>query len=402
MAHVIGLLAGIGLIAVILFDAFETIIQPRRVTRRVRLTRLFFLTTWPLWRGTARRLSREVRLESSTGRDRWLGIYGPLALLLLLALWAAGLVIGFALVQWGLGSAMAGPGHHGFSTDLYYSGTTFFTLGLGDFAPVSPWSRFVTVAESATGFSFLALIIGYLPTIYSAFSAREAEVVLLDARAGSPPSALGLLQRLGSDVIADELDGFLRDWERWSGQVLESQLSYPVLAYFRSQHERQSWLSTLTMILDTCSLLLVGLDCETGRLPRRQARLTFAMARHAVGDLSQLFIAAPRMDAADRMPPDALRTLRARLAEAGFELREGSDADRALRELRDLYEPYVIALAEELVLSLPNWIVSADDVDDWATTAWQTDPRVALRAVDSAGGASRAAVAEQVIDQRVP
>jgi hypothetical protein len=381
MTQVLVFVVGLALIALILVDAFETIIQPRRVTRRLRPTRIFLLTRWAIWTRAAERLSRTAELERSTQRDRRLGVYGPLALLMLLGLWAAGLLLGFALLQWGLGSALTSVGHPGFFTDLYLSGTTFFTLGLGDVIPRSPLARLVTVAEAATGFSFLALIIGYLPTIYSAFTVREVDIILLDARAGSPPSTLGLFQRYGVEIDQGDLDEFLREWERWAANLLQSQLSYPVLSFFRSQHERQSWLSALTFILDTCSLLLVGIDCEKGPISRRQARLTFAMGRHTVGDLSQVTNSSPRWAAPDRLPPDALAELRTRLAEAGFTLRAGDDADRMLAELRRLYEPYVIRMAERLDLTLPGWLPSADEVDDWATTAWQTNPDEALRAV---------------------
>jgi hypothetical protein len=381
VAHVVGIIAGLLLIALILVDAFETIVQPRRVTRRVRPTRLFLFASWRLWTGAAERLPGHAQWESSTPRDRRLGVYGPLALLLLLGLWATALVVGFALVHWGLGSALTAVGTPGFRADLYFSGTTFFTLGLGDVVPASRTARLVTVAEAATGFSFLALIIGYLPTIYGAFSERETGILLLDARAGSPPSAAGLLQRFSPDVDPAEVNAFLREWERWTADLLGSHLSYPVLVFFRSQHERQSWLAALTVILDACSLLIVGVETATGSLPRRQARLTFAIARHAVGDLSQVTNSPPQSPGPDRLPPAALVHLRQSLADAGLVLRAGDAADRALADLRALYEPYVAAMAERLRLALPPWDPSAPEGDDWATTAWQTDPAVAVRAV---------------------
>lgn len=381
MVHGLGIVIGLASIAVILVDAFETIVQPRRVTRRVRLTRVFLLASWVLWMRVSNRLSGEAEWEGSTRRDRLLGVFGPLALLLLLGLWATVLVVGFALVQWGLGSAVTAVGKPGFGADLYLSGTTFFTLGLGDVVPRSPAARLVTVAESATGFSFLALIIGYLPTIYGAFSAREAGIMLLDARAGSPPSAAGLLKRFGADVDQAELNAFLREWERWSADLLGSLLSYPVLVFFRSQHERQSWLGALTVVLDVCSLLIVGVDTAAGTLPRRQARLTFAMARHAVGDLSQITNSPPRPPVPDRLPPAVLVDLRRGLADAGLALRAGEAADLALADLRALYEPYVAAMAERLRFALPPWAPSGPEGDDWATTAWQTDSAVAVRAV---------------------
>lgn len=382
MVHALGLVAGILLIAIVLVDAFETVIQPRRVTRRIRLTRLFLILSWTFWSGASKRLTGQAEWESSTPRDRRLGVFGPLALLLLLGLWASALVLGFALLQWGLGSAVTEVGNPGFGADFYFSGTTFFTLGLGDIVPNSRAARIVTVAEGATGFSFLALIIGYLPTIYSAFSAREVDIILLDARAGSPPSAVGLMQRFGPEVNPEDVNSFLLEWERWTAQLLESQLSYPVLAFFRSQHERQSWLAALTMIMDAASLVLVGIETHSARLPQRQARLTFAMAVHTIGDLCQVTNAAPIQPDPDRLPPEALTVVRTKLAEAGLTLRSGEAADRQLGELRALYEPYVAAISARLHFPLPPWIPADDEMDDWTTTAWQPDPAVSLRAVN--------------------
>ena len=145
------------------------------------------------------------------------------------------------------------------------------------------------MVESATGFGFLALVIGYLPTLLQAFSRRDANVTLLDARAGSPPTAVELLRRHASAHGREALHELLRDWERWSAELLESHLSYPVLCYFRSQHDNQNWLAALTTILDTCALAIVGME----NVPRRQAQLTFAVARHAVVDLAQIFSTAP-------------------------------------------------------------------------------------------------------------
>jgi len=176
-------LAGAVLLAVVLWDAFETIILPRRVSRRIRLTKLFYRSTWTPWRGAA-------RLLSGRRRDAFLSFYGPLSLLFLLALWALGSVFSFGLLQWAAGSAMTvvGGGATGFWSDVYMSGTTFFTLGLGDVVPRATGAKALTVVEAGTGFAFLAAVIGYFPVIYQAFSRREVAISLLDARAGSPPS----------------------------------------------------------------------------------------------------------------------------------------------------------------------------------------------------------------------
>lgn len=376
MAVLLGIL-GFLLIVVIMWDAFEVIVLPRRVSRRFRLARFFYRSTWRPWAALAR------RLPSSKRQEAYLSVYGPLSLLLLLTVWAAGMILGFALLQVALGSALnVSAGTATFPTDVYMSGTTFFTLGLGDVTPRTPLARLVTVVEAGTGFGFLALVIGYLPVLYQAFSRREVSTVLLDARAGSPPCAAELLRRSGQS-LREELDPLLREWERWSAELLESHISYPVLCYYRSQHSNQSWLAALTTILDTSALVLVGID----GLPPRQAQLTFAIARHAIADLAQIFKTPPRLPAVDRLPPAQMMRLRELLAASGVTVRDGLTADKRLAELRQMYEPYANALAEYLLMSLPPWLPAAEAFDSWQTSAWErispgrlTSPALGTRA----------------------
>ncbi len=164
----------------------------------------------------------------------------------------------------------------------------------------------------------------------------------------------------------EALRQLLHEWERWSAELLESHLSYPVVSFFRSQHDNQSWLAALCTILDACALVMAGLEgaCE------RQAELTFAIARHAVVDLAQIFITAPRPPKKDRLPPEDLARLRAELAKAGLRLRQGQEADNRLIELRSMYEPHVHALAEYLHLTVPTWIPTGKAADNWQTSPW--------------------------------
>lgn len=354
-------ISGLLLIAVIMWDAFEVVVLPRRVTRRLRLARLFYRAAWKTWSAIGRRLA------SSKRRETYLSFFGPLSLILLLTMWAAGMILGFALVQAALGSGLnVSEGPVTFSTDLYMSGTTFFTLGLGDVTPRTTLARIITVIEAGTGFGFLALVIGYLPVIYSAFSRREVGTVLLDARAGSPPSAAELLRR-SSQGLHEGLDELLHDWERWAAELLESHISYPVLCYYRSQHSNQSWLAALTTILDTSALVIAGID---GISPR-QAQLTFAMTRHVIADLAQIFYTPPHALGKDRISPADLTRLREVLAAAGVRLRDGSAADQRLSELRRMYEPYANALAEYLLMPLPPWLPAGGGFDSWQTSAWE-------------------------------
>src|SRR5712691_8462482 len=353
--------AGVAIFLIVFWDAFESIILPRRVTRQIRLARLFYRSTWTAWK----RVTRLVPWRKS--REALLGYYGPLSLLVLIGVWASGLILGFALMQYGAGSAVnATGGPPGFLRDIYLSGTTFFTLGLGDVIPRSGAARALVVAEAGFVFAFLAAIIGYLPFIYSSFSRREVNISLLDSRAGTPPTAGELLRRHSYEGGEDALRELLKDWELWSAELMESHLSYPVLAYFRSQHDNQSWIASLTAILDTCALLKVGIDDAC----TRQAELTFAIARHAVVDLSQVFGTEPKALPHERLTAADLSRIRDTLAQHGLKLKDGEEADHKLTALRGMYEPYIFALANYLNQSLPPWIPQKKGKDNWQTTAW--------------------------------
>jgi hypothetical protein len=365
---------GVGLILVVLGDAFETIVLPRRVTRQISLARLFYRHTWFAWSGVIRSTFPESRQESL------LSWYGPLSLLLLLILWATGLIVGFGLLLFASGGALKTPyGPAGLGSYLYLSGTSFFTLGLGDIVPETNFGRGLVAFEAGMGFGFLALVIGYLPVLNQSFSRREVNISLLDARAGSPPTVAEMLRRHSHDQGLEDLRQLFHEWERWSADLLESHLSYPVLTYFRSHHDNQSWLGALTAILDASAFIIVTLEgpCE------RQAQLTFAITRHAIADLAQISNCPPREPEADRLPAPALRSLRGLLASAGWSLREGADIDQRLSSLRQLYEPYVSSLSNYLHIPVPPWIPETNHIDNWQTTAWGRSTGFQIDAADA-------------------
>ncbi len=359
--HAAGIIFGIAIIVSVLLDAFETVVLPRRVTRQFRLTAWFYRRTWIPWSRIARRIANVSR------REAFLGYFGPLSLIFLLAFWALNLVLGYALLQYGAGGHVhLGNEPINFWTMLYMSGETFFTLGLGDVTPTTAPARTLTVLESGMGFAFLAVVIGYLPTIYSAFSNREIEISLLDARAGSPPTAAELLLRFGNCTDQALLDDILRGWERWASEILESHLSYPVLSFFRSQHNNQSWLGALTTMLDSSALVIIGL----GGIRIEQAKLTFAAARHSIVDLAQVVNARYNPSDPDRLPAEELLRLRRELATRGIRLREGPEAEQKLADLRKMYEPYAQAIARTLLITIPPWIHIEKRRDNWQAGPW--------------------------------
>ena len=363
------IVAGIGGVAIILsvlLDAFETVVLPRRVTRHFRLTAWFYRRTWTPWRRIA------GRIKTASRQQNFLGYFGPLSLLLLLFFWAGGLILGFALVQYGFGGhEQLGNEPITFARILYHSGETFFTLGYGDIVPTSAGARALSVLEAGMGFAFLGIVIGYLPVVYSSFSRREIQISMLDARAGSPPTAVELLVRLagrseGPSIEQIVLDQVLRDWERWSAELLESHISYPVLSFFRSQHSNQSWLGALTTMLDVTSLILIGVE---GVHPG-QAKLTFAMARHAAVDLAQVVNARYDPQTPERLLDADFDGLRAALAAAGLNLRGDDEARQKLDRLRSMYDPNVHGVGRNLMLTLPPWRHPEKTRDNWQAGPW--------------------------------
>jgi len=359
-AHALAFAISGFVLIVVLWDAFDTVILPRTLTGRLRLTRLYFGPAWTQWK----RIAVRIRLERR--RERFLATFGPLSLLALASVWAVGLVVGFAGLHWSAGSHLRPlSAANAIIEDLYMSGTTLFTLGLGDVQPVGTLARLITVAEAGTGFAFLAIVVAYLPVLYQSFSRREAQLTLLDAWAGSPPAGAEVLRRLASGGELAQLQSFLKDWEYWCSDLLESHISYPAIAFFRSQHSRQSWVAALAAILDLSALMEVGID----GVPAWQAHVTFAMARHAVVDLTQVLRADPDLSA-DRLSGRELEALRDELARVGLVLKRSPEADGRLIHLRRSYEPYITGLARTLMMPLPPWSHPAAQRDNW-----QTDPK---------------------------
>ena len=367
-AHVnsFGVVLGTLIIWAVLLDAFETVVLPRRVLRNFRLTAYFYRRTWIPWRKIA------SHIKTTSRQQNFLGYYGPVSVILLMAVWAAELILGFALIQYGIGGHEQLSGERlNFGKIVYHSGETFFTLGYGDIVPTSGAARALSVFEAGMGFAFLGVVIGYIPVVYQSFSKREIQISMLDARAGSPPSAVELLVRLAGraeepGVNQRVMDEVLRDWERWAAELLESQISYPVLTFFRSQHSNQSWLAALTAMLDVTALVLTGIE---GVHPG-QAKLTFAMARHAAVDLAQVVNARHDPTAPDRLPEADLDALRTALEAAGLHLRNDDYARDKLAKLRSMYEPYVHATGRNLLMTLPPWRHPEKLRDNWQAGPW--------------------------------
>jgi hypothetical protein len=359
MRILVGVLGGV-LVALMLVEIFLTFLLPRRVKRDPRIVRSVFVFGWRPWRALAQRLPERAA-------DTMLGIYGPLGLLANLVVWVLGLMIGFACLEWALHAELHSPHATAFGEDFFFSAASLVSSGTGGLSTHSTGARIVQVIDAASGLAVLTIVIGYLPALFQAFSQREATVSRLDARAGSPPSAARLVVRSTQHEDWRALSEYLREWETWVAELMETHLAYPVLGYFRSQHVHQSWLASLCTVLDSCALTVAA--APTGAVD--PARFTFAIARHAVADLSYSFRVAPTPPPRDRLPADDFAQLLADLRATGVPLgAEPAEIQARLTGMRALYEPYAQALSLALALPLPPWLAPASASDNWRTTEW--------------------------------
>jgi hypothetical protein len=360
MRILVGAIGG-ALVALMLLEIFVAFLLPRRVKRDPKLVRSVFTYAWRPWRRLARMLPAQAA-------DTMLGVYGPFGLILNLVLWVFAMMFGYACLQWAGGSHL-GPGGQavGFGDSLFFSAASMAATGTAGLSAHTTFARTVQVIDAGSGLAVVAIVIGYLPSLYQAFSSREATVSQLDARAGSPPSAGRLLVRSTQRGGWEALNSYLSSWETWVAELMETHLAYPVLAYFRSQHVNQNWLSAMCTLLDTCAFAIAAAPAGTVD----SARFTFAIARHAVVDLGYSFHVDPLDPVEDRLPRAALAELVGQLREAGVD--PATDLDSVagrLASMRGLYEPYINALGNRLDLGLPPWLAPESPTDNWRTTEW--------------------------------
>ncbi len=362
-------LFGFAILIIILVDALETVVLPRRVGGRFRLTGMLYQSIWYIWSSIA------VRMRPTRSRENFLAFFGPFALTLLLVLWEVGLIFGFGFMLTGLTYYENGANKFAaLETNVFTSAATILSVGLNRPTPPTVVERLLLVGEGGLGLAFLALVIGYLPSVYNAFADREIRITMMDARAGSPPTAYEVFRRCGEADQCDSVVVYLNDWEYWAADLLETHLSYPVLGFYRSQHENQSWLAALAVILDTSALVSAGIE----GISKRQGKLTFAMARHALVDLAQVYSVPPQEPGNDRLSKEEFIQMERELEGQGIRFQLDADVYQHLMKIRQLYEPYLFALAERLLMPVPGWMPIEGSRDNWVSTAWGGSGQVRL------------------------
>jgi len=266
---------GVACIVLALWDVFETVVVPRPTPSRMRLGRILTRAGWWAWRSFALRAGRGL------SRDRLLGIFAPAAVIALLVAWLLVVVLGYGLLLFAFRDQIR-PVPADLGSAIYFAGTSIVTLGFGDVVAVGPVARLVSLVAAATGLGVVALVITYLFSLFASFQRREILVVTLDARAGAPPSAVMLLETYARLDLIEELPALFVDWERWSAEVLDSHVAYPILAYFRSSHDNESWISAIGAVLDAACLVTTTI----AGVPRGPAELMRRVGSHFVEDIS--------------------------------------------------------------------------------------------------------------------
>jgi len=336
-------LIGIAIVAYILNDLFQSVVVPRPTPGRYRPTRWVVRPGWRAWRAMG------LRARSSDARERFLGTFAPLVVVILLVVWLSGLVLGFGFIFYGLRDFLHPP-IDGFQTALYFAGTSVLTIGFGDIVATSGLTRLLALVAGGTGLGTIALAISFLFSLYASFQRREILIVTLDARAGAPPSGVSLLETMAKYDMTDDLPRLFAEWEKWGAEVLDSHLAFPLLAYFRSSHDSESWLSALGAVLDASTLLLTTVVDG----PRGPAKMMFAMGTHLVEDLGRFFHMRGDHDVGvERYEFDEARE---RLSAAGWRLIGPEESWLAFSRLRVQYASQLNSMAKWFAAPPTQWI----------------------------------------------
>jgi hypothetical protein len=340
--HVLSVVAGLTVIAFILSDVFQAVVLPRAASINLRISARLVRLTWPLW------VRAGIRIADGERREDFLGAYGPFALVSFLLLWGSGSIVGYGFIFYGLGAELRPVPNLGEA--LYFAGTSFLTIGYGDIVPTGGTSRLVSLLAGASGFSIIAIVTAFLFSVFGSFQARENFVVTFGTRAGAPPSGVTLLETYAKLGIVDDLDDVFEEGMRWAAAVLENHLAYPILAYFRSSHDYESWVAVLGALLDASTLRITLVTGDK----LGHAKLFGEMGRHAVRDLAGYFnFEADLVPGVERAEFDLAR---ARLAAAGLPVRDSDDAWDKFVALRSTYAGPLNEMAHYFRIPPALWV----------------------------------------------
>ena len=330
------------IVAVVLHDVFTAVVVPRPTFRPLSPAALLRRSTWAVWRAIG------IRTSNSDRRERFLGVYAPLLLITTLLMWILGEVLGFGLVVHALGSEL--KQEPTIADAFYAAGSALETLGTGDVIVTGPLLRAVFVVAAVIGLGTVAMVITLLFSLYAHFQERESGVVTLDARAGAPPSGVTLLETYLRLDMTDLLATTFSEWELWSARVLDSHLAYPILAYFRSSHDNESWISALGAVLDAAVLVVTTVE----EVPKGPALMMAEIGNHLVEDLGHwLHLEETGEVGVERQEYDEARS---RLRAVGYILGPADPAWEKFSQIRGRYAYRLNNLARYWATPPAQWI----------------------------------------------
>ena len=344
--RVVLVILGMLLVVAALNDVFQSVIVPRAVGRKLRPSYYQTRTLWTIWPRVAHRLYP----NSEERREDFLAAFAPFNLIANLMTWSFLMLVGYAAIFYAL-SDQVRPHLASFGEAFYFAGTSFFTIGYGDFVGNTGLTRLASLAAGASGFGIVSTTTAYLFAIFGAFQAREQFVVTVGARAGSPPSGVGLLTIAAHAGVIKELSSLMRSAETWCASLMETHLAYPILAYFRSSHDYESWVGTLGTVLDAAVLMMTTVQCEAG-----ESNILYNIGRHAAHDLVSYFRLDNHQHEDVGITRDQFDDACTRLESAGLTLHDRDRAWERFGALRSAYASHLSALAAFFEVPRLQWL----------------------------------------------
>jgi hypothetical protein len=339
-------IAGIAVVVNIAADVFQSVIVPRP-TSVWRPSAVIARTGWRIAGAIGMRMGNVERRES------FFGVYAPLLLVTLMAFWILGLALGFGLIFFALRGELH-PVPATYWAAVYYAGTSLLTLGYGDVVATSGIARALSLVAASMGLATFAIVTAFLFSLFAAFQRREAFIVTMRERTGAPPSGVDFIERhVELDMLGDLGEAF-RSTEAWLADLMETHLAYPVLSYFRSTHDNQSWVGTIGALLDAATLVITTVDL--GYVG--QAKMVSRLGRHLVGDYVNNYrlFAGATADEAVGIERSEFDRAYERLAARGVRMRDPETAWTEFSALRASYALPLNVMAQYWRIPPAQWI----------------------------------------------
>jgi hypothetical protein len=270
-------IAGVAVVLLIASDVFQSVIVPRP-TYVWRPSALISRSGWRVFGVVG------MRMNDFERREAFFGVYAPMLLVTLMIFWVTSLAFGFGLIFFALRGELS-PSPETYWSAVYYAGTSLLTLGFGDIVAKHGIARALSLAAAALGLGTFSIVTAFLFSLFAAFQRREAFIVTMRERTGAPPSGVDFIERHVDLDMLGELGATFGRAEEWIADIMETHLAYPVLSYFRSTHDQQSWVGTIGAFLDAATIVITTIDIGHVGAAKMLSRL----GRHLVSDYAFYF-----------------------------------------------------------------------------------------------------------------